>query len=254
MQNMDVLLLEAQAGNVDAMVELSRYYANEKDHGKAEEWADKAADAGSGTGYLLSLVCHNVGLTVAQHLHFWELLDNEAAIVIERAYKLKKGYSEGILLLTNDQLQTIDDAGKDALYAQGLARYGRDVDNQQCDEIAEMLEGVHSTKAYALRAWCLMHTEAYAEAFRLMVQIFHDEAYAAKEKEVAEEGIYIDTLCNMSLIYRKGLRNVVGQNLVEAVNVLQYALRYVRDEDFRVMIEKELGRYQKKMFGGYRYV
>ena len=99
-----------------------------------------------------------------------------------------------------------------------------------------------------------MHTEAYAEAFRLMVQIFHDETYAAKEKEVVEEGIYIDTLCNMSLIYRVGLSDVVGQNLTEAVSVLQYALRYVKDEDFRVMIEKELGRYQKKMFGGYRYV
>lgn len=254
MQNIDELLQEAQAGSIEAMIEVSRYYAGESDYGNAEKWADQAAEAGSSAGYWLSLLCHNLGLTAAQQIHGWELLDKEATIVMERAYRLKKGCAEGVLSLTNSQVQTIDDAWNNALYARGLARYALDKENLQCNEIVEILDGVHSTKAYALKAWCLMHAEAYAEAFRLMVQVFHDDKYAAEEKEVVEEGIYIDTLCNMSLIYRVGLSNVVEQNLIEAVNVLQYALRYVRDEDFRAMIEKELGRYQKKLFGGYRYV
>ena len=49
-------------------------------------------------------------------------------------------------------------------------------------------------------------------------------------------------------------RNRGGKELEKAVEVLDHAIRVIKDPKYNEALRKERNRYQSKLFGGYKYV
>lgn len=254
MDNLDSVIQAANAGNVNAMLTLSQHYNEQKDISRATEWADKAAEAGSVAGYMISMSCHRFSITVAKELGFWQLLEEEAHTTMNRADTLLRAHSEGSIALSNDQICQCEDCRNEALYALGLRIYAEDENNQRWREIIDLISTVHSTKAFALHGCCSVHLDNYDKAFQMMQRVVKDRDYAAQQKEVTEEAIYCDLLRYMAAFYRIGVPGVVNQDLDTAVSILTFGLSSMYTKDFKKYFEEELRHYQKKLFGGYKYV
>ena len=255
MENIQEVLQAAENGNVTAMLMLSNYYysSEDKDVEKSQMWADRAADAGSVDGYRLSMVLHAFGARVAEQLGFQQLVQEEWQKTLDRAQVLKGALHDGVIDLPAEERANVDQKIDDARYGIARSRYFEG-DQDNCDAIIPLIMDVKTTRARALYGICCFHVQDYAMAYRQLTYVLNDAEYAAAEKDVGDEAIYAEGMQYLSGICRIGLPGIVDGNSGTAVNVLNQALQYVRDEDFRKHLLEELNRYQKKLFGGYRYV
>lgn len=82
-----------------------------------------------------------------------------------------------------------------------------------------------------------------------------DIEYAEIEKSKHEEMEYAIVALTLSQLYREGLiERGAKPDLEKAVKLLDFLKPYLRNEGIRELVEEEEKHYQKKLFGGYKYV
>ena len=80
-----------------------------------------------------------------------------------------------------------------------------------------------------------------------MSAVLEDQAYAAAEKLPAEEAVY-----SMAAMICSCMKRLSGSP-EKAMAVLSRGIGGIRDEEMKVILQKELGRYRKKLLGGWNY-
>lgn len=252
------LLQQAESGNVQAMLELSRFYAldeNEKDLTKSTEWADKAAEAGSPLGYYFSMVSHSTGAITAEVLGFWGLAIDEWNMCAGRAKSLLDAHRNNKITLNEDQLQTSLNNLEEAIYGLAIAEYSQHTENTDVSrKVLDRLAGADSTRYKALQARCYIDLHDFQKAFPLLCEVIGDQDYVSAHKRLPEQAVFASIMSDLAIFYRLGMAGIVRQNIDQAYNTLSFAITGVEDDDLKALIQEELNHYQKKQFGGYTYV
>ena len=70
--NVDEAIQQAEAGDVEAMVQLGNYYSTKHDYIEANNWYLKASDAGDLFGTLRALYCSEWYMRTFMKIHAWE--------------------------------------------------------------------------------------------------------------------------------------------------------------------------------------
>lgn len=97
--------------------------------------------------------------------------------------------------------------------------------------------------------------DEYEYAIRQFKFIDGDIQYAGMEKSRHEEMEYVIVALTLSQLYRDGLvERGAKPDLEKAVKLLNFLKPYLRNDGIREMVEEEEKHYQKKLFGGYKYV
>ena len=144
---------------------------------------------------------------------------------------------------------------KDTTYHLALCNYQQE--NEQ--QVVSLLRGMDETRAKVLYSLAIFDTaeteQDYEYAYELFKSVIADWNYARATKSRHEEAIYVIVVITLAGFYREGLgeRGAVP-NIEKAVNVLTTIQQTLENKKAKMIMDAELQHYQKKMFGGYKYV
>lgn len=239
----------ADNGNVQAMLAIAKFYDQqngEKSGDLAKQYYCRAAEAGDLTATsVLALSSHTAAkFMMNQHGSFSSLLP-----YFEDAYKWNKALCSQ-LNVQGDAVTYAFTSYLDTIVWLSAA-YNMD-DNYA--GIKRITDGVDHPVAKAIRGMALhefANTNAEIEtAFDLLKNAMHpsfwDKKYSAPD---TLEVLQVSVGMMLSAGYR-----VYYNNLDAAYNVLATMLRYVNDADLRNLLQKNIARYKKTLFGGYKYI
>ena len=108
-------------------------------------------------------------------------------------------------------------------------------------------EKIDTAREQALCGLCLFELERYDEADKALSGVFTDDSYVSDSKAPAEQIIFASAMHCFSVMTR------VTGSLEKSVAALNKGIEGVSDEDLKASLVKELGRYKKKMFSGWKY-
>lgn len=242
----------ADNGNVQAMLALAKFYDQQNDEESgdlAKQYYCRAAEAGDLTAIRV--------LAQSSHMAVKFMMDQPGSFscllpYFEDAYKWNKALSEHCSQL-NVQRDAVEYAFE--FYLDTIvwlsAVYNMD-DNYA--GIKRITDGVDHPVAKAIRGMALhelANTNAEIEtAFDLlknaMQPSFWDKKYSAPD---TLEVLQVTVGMMLSTGYR-----VYYNNLDAAYNVLATMLGHVKDADLREVLQKNIARYKKTLFGGYKYI
>ena len=128
-----------------------------------------------------------------------------------------------------------------------------------------VLENQTDTRARVLYGACLAQTantpDDYKAAYNYLALIDKNRSYSAAdkyasaEKTMLEEQVYVIAAVQLSIFYRNGIATSGGAaDLNAAVSLLESVFPFVQRDDNKQFIENEWRHYQKKLFGGYKYI
>lgn len=125
--------------------------------------------------------------------------------------------------------------------------------------VISLLRGCNETREKMLYSSAILKTaeteQDYEYAYQICKSVVQDNAYARATKSRHEEVLYVLLIITLASFYREGLgeRGAVP-DIEKAVNLLKTIQQYLENTKAKTIMEAELGRYQKKLFGGYKYV
>lgn len=249
----------AENGDIGAMMALGQYYVQQNTGdgiSKAAEWYEAAAKQNVVQAMHMTVLCKNMlayaGLQIAEHDEFGAkfAMDDWKEVYDWAAKELKCINSE----VEGAEKVDVDDALKnftDASYFYALTCYWAD----QFSLVTALLSDFEDTRSKILYGAALIQlaesNTQMTNAVRLLTPIIKDTAYAAADKAIWEEDVYALTALQLSMLYKN---NGSQSDLELAVSLLTFVLRAVKNENNSTIIRQELNRYQKKLFGGYKYV
>ena len=246
--NIDEKIREANNGDTDAMIELVNHYAEALEWNEAIDWADKAAGAGNSNGMYKAACLHSLRMTSLLNggMPFWSTMKEDAKAVQENAAVLLGSCREGYLTLEDKMYSYLLELLKDGIYCEAVTCY---CDETHADhaQAVHLLRNVETAREQALCGVCLFDLERYDEADNALTGVFMDASYVSESKAPAEQIIYAAAMHSLSIMTR------VNGNLERSVAALGKGIDGVTDEDLKASLGKELGRYKKKMFGGWKY-
>ena len=247
---------KANAGDIEAMLELVRYYAGDgHDHGKAMEWSDKAADSGSVNGMFYSILCHNITALGAEAINGWDYAIENWRVCIDRISFLLHAQSEGIISLSAENLDMLENQNEDAVYGIALAKYMRNNGSKEdCEEILGMDIDNVSGRMRAIIALCLLEHRDTRNGYYELQLLADDKSYNSAKKGDAEQVVYCTAMTTLADIYRQGIDDYAFSDNTAAVETLNKALNGIENEGMRETLLEELGHYHKRLFGGYKYI
>jgi len=143
----------------------------------------------------------------------------------------------------------------DALYYLALCNY----EQKNYQEVVSLLKDTKEKRAKVLYGSALFDMAHYDEEYEYALQQFNfidgDVEYASSQKSKYEEKVYALAALVLSQIYRQGLgKNGVTPNMEKAVKLLDFVKTNLANEGMKELVNEELQHYQKKLFGGYKYV
>lgn len=248
----------AENGNVDAMIALGRYYAKDLDeHGEdAAKWFESAAKHGDCFGILMTI--NFKVLTASYRLDNVRMFGYDS--VKEPLYEaypwcteLKNCICNNVPGIENVDSTFANNKINETLYFLARCKY---ITMDDSDEILPLLEDTSSDPAALLKGVVLFkeanNATEYEEAYLYLSRIVNNDKYANTPKIDDEELIYGQAAAFSSICLRMGLGTKRDVNA--AARVLTIALNTLRDEGSKKIISGELQHYQKKAFGGYKYV
>mgnify|MGYP003297377559 CR=1 FL=1 len=137
---------------------------------------------------------------------------------------------------------------KEATYHYALCAYSLGDYTKACALIADS-DDIRSVILYGS---CLIqladNAKEMANAAMLFAPVIHNQEYVAAQKSALEENAYRTAAIQLSRINK-----LVG-DLETAVSILTFMSNAVRRDNNKQAISEELSHYQKKLFGGYKYV
>ncbi len=245
--NLNEATEKAAAGDVEAMLELASYYSDRRQVNEAVEWADQAAALNHPAGMYRAAVLHHMRLSLILQggKPFWSFLKDEAKAVQENAAVLVGLSRNHMLDLEEETYNRLLSVLLDGIYCEALACYMGDA--RDLPQAVHLLDGMDSPREKALCGVCryeLGQTDAAAE---LLKDALTNQEYFRKEKLPAEENVY-----TAAAMICAGAKRREG-HLDLAIDLLFRGIDGVRNEELKNGLHRELARYKKKLFGGWKY-
>lgn len=248
----------AESGDIGAMISLGNYYIQKKESAddieKAAEWFEKAAKhkvvyaihmtvlAKKIQAHGGLMVADKVEMGVAFALDEWKSVYEWAAEELNCINNKVPGSEE---IKISDAIQNFEEAS----YYFALCSYWEDKYAQAVELVCDFDDARSKILCAAARIQLAQTNSDYASAAKLLMSAIEDSSYAAAEKYAIEEEVYTIAAIQLSMMHRELIHD-----LDAAVSVLQFMANHVRRDKNIQKINSELNRYQKKLFGGYKYV
>lgn len=254
MDNLNEILGKAKKGDSGAMEQLVAYYREHGNEGEAIRWEVHLTSTRAAAFALMSMSIGSATAHGALHIGAWDEVEKAWEEIYQQAKGVLASVNDGDAILDREHIESVNDLVSDACYNLALVAYIRDNDYQNAiQRLNESVSLSQSSKTQALLGLCLFKAERYGEAFSILDSVSRAQEYANSEKDLIEEAIYAEGLGDLATIYRIGIPGVVQQNLDKAVSILNISVIAVKDPDYRSLLQAELNRYRKKLFGGYQY-
>lgn len=243
----DELIVKANEGEVESMKKLVDHFIDESDWNEATDWADKAAAAGSLDGAYKAAVLHELRLSTLLNggMPYWTTIRADAKAARENAGILISLCMNSGLKLDDKEYSAMLDVFRSSLYGEAVACYFDGSDDHET--IVRLLKDTDTTREQMLYGLCCFDMKQYNESKRVLSAVYQDNAYFTASMFPAEELVF-----SIAMLVYSGLVRAEG-DLIRAVMILNRALDCIKDEDRKESLRKELAKYKKKMFGGWKY-
>ena len=248
----------AESGDIGAMISLGDYYIQKKESAddieKAVEWYEKAAQ--HKIPYAIHMTVLGKQIQAQGALLVADKVEMGAVFAMDEWKSVYEWAAEELDCINNKVPGSEDINIKDAIqnfeeasYYFALCSLG----SGNCGQALELVgdfEDVRSKILCAVARFELAQTNSdYASIAKLLMAVIEDPDYAAATKYGIEEELYATAGLQLALMHRELI-----SDLDAAVHVLQFMATAVRRDTNVQKINAELSRYQKKFFGGYKYV
>lgn len=245
--NTNEIIQKANSGDVDSMMELVSFYTEQKEWNEAIDWADKAAEAGNVNGMYKAANLHSLRMSslLSGGMPFWGVMKEDAQAIQKNAGVLLSACRNGHIDLNEDTYSHLLSLFKEALYCEAVTWYSDDTNDYE--RAVHLIKDIDSTREQTLLGLCQFELSQHSEAIRILTTVYNDTAYVSAKKVPAEEAIYSTAMFALSVMTR------MNGDLDKAVLILNRGIDGVTDIDMKTPLQKELGRYQKKMFGGWKF-
>ena len=241
------LVAVAEVGNEEAMVELANYYLREREYGDAFRWAHRAGQRGHTEGAFLTALVLSMRADMVNVSDMEELVDNmrDSYIWAQRAWALYQSSAKGTEEYQKEFILKLCKKREIAL-AYVLGR------NEKYDAVERLLEGDYSHMAKLMRA---IHTPPGTEPGDVykMLQVLKECEKEELTTCWAEDAVELAARL-LAFHERDGYNDKQKPNTKEAVRVLQNARMLLTSEKNIEALDKELSFYEKKLFGGWKYI
>lgn len=243
------LIKMAEAGEADAVKALMELSIQENNLSEAIEWAEKGAELGDCICMIKLSRLLEIRIKQSKTMGFWALILDDSQTIQRHMKKIRDLIKEGKVTIDDDLIANNDRLFRDAVYNEASAYYATD-DNAS---VIRLLSTSTRTKEAYLYGMSLFNMGRDDEkAVSVLLHAFADNSYANASKDAFEEMVYLSAMHTIAA-YERIHRN----NLEKAVEILTQALRDIQNDanrDASAMLTKELSRYHKKMFGGWKYI
>ena len=241
------LTSKAQAGEMAAILQLIELLTDEKEWNEAIDWADKAAETYNENGLYKAAILHHFRLysLLGGGAPFYGLMEEDAQAVQKDAGVLVSAAQAGLIELSADTLSLIQKFFDEACYGEALVCCVKE--KPDYDRVIHLLKEANSTKEKAICGLACYQMQQDARAAEMLKDVYLDADYVSADKMFAEQCIYAAAMQNLSVIAR--MDGKMGQ----AVAALNRGRQGVSNEALKEALAKELARYQKKLFGGWKY-
>lgn len=245
--NREELIAKANEGDVGAMMQLVEMYIDEKDWNEATDWADKAAETGDVNAMYKAVNLHSMRMHSLVALGMLDgLMPKDAQAVQENAAVLIGACRKGLVDLNEDIYSHLLSTLRDGIYYEAISCYYSEPSDYA--RIIHLLQSVDSAREQFLCGCAFFDTKRYDEALKKLNEAYQDGEYINAEKKTPEEGVFANAMHVFSDMER------INGDLDKAVMILNRAIEGVSDEEMKARLRIELGKYQKKMFGGWKYM
>lgn len=248
----------AESGDIGAMISLGNYYIQKQESAddieKAAEWFEKAAKHKVVYAMHMTVLAKKIqaygGLMVADKVEMgvdfaldeWKSVYEWAAEELDCINKNVPGSEE---IKISDAIQNFEEAS----YYFALCSHCVGKHEQAVALVCDFDDARSKILCAAARIQLAETNSDYASAAKLLMSVIEDSSYAAAEKYSIEEEVYATAGIQLSMMHR-----LLINDLDAAVSVLQFMANHVHRAENVQKINSELNRYQKKLFGGYKYV
>ncbi len=246
--NLEELITKANNGDVESMIELTMYYADKNEWNDAIDWADKAAETGDVNGMYKAAALHNLRMSslLGAGVPFWTTMKEDAQAIQKNAAVLIGACRNGTIELEEKIYSTLLRELKDALYCEAVICYCDD--SNDYERAIHLLKNVDSTREQTLCGLCYFELSRHDDAMRVLDSVYHDDTYLSESKYPCEQIVFSTAMFAFSVMTR------MNGNLDKAVLILNHGIQGLENDDAKEQLRKELGRYQKKTFGGWKFV
>lgn len=245
--NKEDLISKANSGDVDAMMQLVNIYIEEKDWNEAIDWADKAAETGDVNAMYKAVNLHSMRMHSLVALGMLSgLMPDDARAVQNNAAVLLGACKKGLVDLNDDIYSHLLSALQDGMYYEAASCYYAEPSDY--GRIVHLLKDVDQAREQFLCGYAFFELKQYDDAISKIDEAFQDEEYLNAKKNTVEEGIFATAAHTFSELER------INGNLDKAVMALSRGVQGVTDEEMKTHLRNELGKYQKKMLGGWKYI
>ena len=243
------ILLKAQSGETEAILQLIECLAEERNWTEAIDWADKAADTYDPNGLYKAAVLHHLRLSslIQGNAPMHHLMEEDAQAVQKYTDVLLAAGQAGLIELPTENTASLLKLRADACYDEALVCHVKE--NPDEDRVLNLLREAEGTKEMILFGLACYHTQLEERAREVLEKAYRDSAYAAADKAPAEQYIYAEAALTLA-----GLLRLNGQQMDQAVAVLNQGIRGVTGGQMKEALQIELAHYQKKLFGGWKYI
>lgn len=243
----------AEQGDVGAMGSLGNYFWEQENIEEAAKWFDLAAQHNIVYAAHMAVKAHNIiaisALAIVNKVEYgWAFARDDTKAAFDA--------SVTEMTLLRDQAPGYDNVNPDEAYSDfvnNAYRYALcSYEMGDKEEAIRILDGNEKPEARVLYGQALIESSIGDEN----VGAAFDGLRCLESADLgeAEEELYARAVFTLSMMYREGIpERSVPANLEKSVMLLAKASERLKDPKFKGIIDTELSRYKKKMFGGYRY-
>jgi len=248
---LEELLQAAEGGDVDAMIKLGDTLYEMQGTGNLPEgfgngldWYTRAAENGSLVGVIKTMMFHHNIAVTAKASNYWRLVEESG----EESLK----YASVVLSVTGlaEKYRTMaHEIANTARYHLALACFYQDDDVPACISYLREMDSQEPLMSSILLGICLLQTHHEDEAYKYLDLLRGNRDKILPKPAASGE----ESLVGLAFFYLSTIYRVSKRDMETAFSVLEEGLRSVDDQDAQELLRKEMGRYHKGLFGGYRY-
>ena len=238
------ILNSANSGDVDAMLQLANGYLERREINEAIKWADKAAEAGNVNGMYKAANLHSIRMTASKEMAMWGLVYEDCKAVQNNSGILIQMVRNGKLDIEKDIYSSLVELFRDGLYCEALYWYLGE--KQDARKASALLMDLNETRESILCAQCLFDQHEHDAAYKKLRMAAKDAAYANMDR--VDQAVY-----SLGMMTLAGMERENGEYEL-AMAILQQAIGKLNEDEFIQPLRNELGKYRKKLFGGWKYI
>ncbi|MBR3816479.1 MAG: hypothetical protein IKJ27_07115 [Clostridia bacterium] len=252
MENLNELITLADKGDLKAIIDIAQYYVDNNKMVDALDWWKRAYHLGHISS--ITVICHIQKLCAIAVIDMAGLKSAEDEL--KELYQWTKLQQKH---LKNGEISIKEDSSVLEFASYKLATIYYSQNNYK--QVFSLSDDLNlSLRSQLLLGNTYFKNELYSAAYNLLAKLENNSTYAQKIKEIKDRDDYeIFSYCvathYLAGIYRIGLPSIhISSDLNKSHSILSFALPYVSDSAYSEVITEELAKFQKKLFGGYKYI